>query len=169
MAWVAARRRSDVLLWATAAVVFADQLTKHWAVTALGRGRVVEVVWTLDFALSFNSGMAFSTGQQLGALIGVIALSAGIALCAAVSRVASTGVAAGLALVAGGAFGNVVDRLFRGDAWMRGSVVDFIDFGWFPSFNIADSAVTVGGVIVVAATWLEDSRTSGEAPADAAS
>jgi signal peptidase II len=163
VAWVAARRRSDVLLWATAVVVVADQLTKHWAVTALDDGRTIDVVWTLEFSLSFNSGMAFSTGRQWGALIGTVALIAGVALCVAVSRVASVGVASGLALVAGGAFGNVVDRLFRDDGWMRGSVVDFIDFGWFPSFNIADSAVTVGGLIVVAATWFEPAHRSARA------
>ena len=42
----------------------------------------------------------------------------------------------------GGALGNVLDRLFRGDGWLRGSVVDFIDFQWCPIFNVADMAVT---------------------------
>lgn len=132
-----------------------DQITKHWAVTELGSGRSVEVWWTLEFSLSFNSGMAFSTGREWGAVIGAVALIASVALCVAVSRVASGGVAVGLALVAGGAIGNVVDRLFRDDGWLRGRVVDFVDFGWFPSFNVADSAVTIGGIVVVVVTWLE--------------
>lgn len=54
-----------------------------------------------------------------------------------------------MALVAAGAAGNVIDRLFRGDAWFRGSVVDFIDLQWWPVFNVADSAITVGGVLVI--------------------
>ena len=56
-------------------------------------------------------------------------------------------VAAGFVL--GGAVGNLVDRIFRDDGWLRGSVVDFIDFQWFPIFNVADIAVNVGGAIFV--------------------
>ncbi|MEQ1699984.1 MAG: signal peptidase II, partial [Ilumatobacteraceae bacterium] len=47
------------------------------------------------------------------------------------------------------ALGNLVDRLFRGDGWLRGSVVDFIDFQWFPIFNVADMGVNVGGALFV--------------------
>lgn len=158
MAWVAARRRSYALLWVTAAVVAFDQVTKHWAVNSLDDGHVVDVAWTLEFALSFNSGMAFSTGQQWGSVIGAVALTAAVVISIAVARVSSTVMAAGLALVAGGAFGNVVDRLFREEAWLRGQVVDFVDFQWFPAFNVADAAVTIGGFTVVVATWLEGSR-----------
>ena len=49
-------------------------------------------------------------------------------------------------LVIGGAAGNVVDRLFRSPGWLRGAVVDFIDFQWWPIFNVADMAITIGGV-----------------------
>ncbi len=56
-------------------------------------------------------------------------------------------VAAGL--VMGGALGNLVDRLFRGDGWLHGSVIDFIDFQWFPIFNVADIAVNVGGGLFI--------------------
>jgi signal peptidase II len=59
----------------------------------------------------------------------------------------------GYALIAGGAIGNVVDRIFREDKWMRGRVVDFIDFQWFPVFNIADSSITVGAVVLVLGLW----------------
>ncbi|NBY46006.1 MAG: hypothetical protein EBQ64_08665 [Acidimicrobiia bacterium] len=64
-------------------------------------------------------------------------------------------------MVIGGALGNVVDRLFRGEKWLAGAVVDFIDFQWFPVFNIADSAVTVGAAILifssVASSWRANS------------
>jgi signal peptidase II len=54
------------------------------------------------------------------------------------------------AVVIGGAFGNLADRIFRGDGWLHGHVVDFIDFQWFAVFNIADSAITVGaGVLII--------------------
>jgi signal peptidase II len=55
-------------------------------------------------------------------------------------------------MIVGGAWGNVVDRLFRGEAWLRGSVVDFIDLQWWPVFNIADSAVTVGVILMFLAS-----------------
>jgi signal peptidase II len=45
--------------------------------------------------------------------------------------------------------GNLVDRLFRGRGWLRGEVIDFIDFQWFPIFNVADIAVNVGGAVFV--------------------
>jgi signal peptidase II len=51
--------------------------------------------------------------------------------------------------VAGGAAGNIVDRLFRGDAWLHGAVVDFIDLQWWPVFNIADAAIFIGGALLV--------------------
>ena len=52
-------------------------------------------------------------------------------------------------MIVGGALGNVLDRLFRGDGWMHGAVVDFIDFQWFPIFNVADMGVTIGAALLV--------------------
>jgi signal peptidase II len=57
--------------------------------------------------------------------------------------------------VIGGAAGNLVDRLTRGDGLLDGAVVDFIDFSFFPAFNLADSAITVGAVL---ALWLAARR-----------
>ena len=58
-----------------------------------------------------------------------------------------TAIAAGL--IAGGAIGNLADRLFRGEQVLRGSVIDFIDFQWFPIFNVADMAIDIGGALFV--------------------
>jgi len=67
-------------------------------------------------------------------------------------RRSARGVAAVAAsLIVGGAIGNLVDRLFRGDAWLRGAVVDFVDLQWFPIFNLADSAITIGAVTMALA------------------
>jgi signal peptidase II len=52
-------------------------------------------------------------------------------------------------LVIGGAAGNVIDRLFRSPGWLRGAVIDFIDLQWWPIFNVADMAITVGGLLLV--------------------
>jgi signal peptidase II len=55
----------------------------------------------------------------------------------------------GLVLVLGGALGNLVDRLARSPGFLRGHVVDFVAVGWFPVFNVADSCITVGAIILV--------------------
>ena len=127
-----------------AGIVAVDQLTKHWAIDALADGRVIEVVWTLQFNLAFNSGMAFSQGRGLGPLIAVVATVVIVWLLVSLRTPGSRLSTFGMGCVIGGAAGNLVDRMFRGDAWLRGSVVDFIDFQWFPIFNIADIAINVG-------------------------
>jgi signal peptidase II len=67
------------------------------------------------------------------------------------------------ALIAGGAIGNVVDRMLREDKWMNGRVVDFIDFQWFPVFNIADSCISIGAVLLVCALWMQSHEEKKEA------
>ena len=140
-------------------VVVLDQVSKTWALNALDDGRVIDVVWTLRFALGFNSGMAFSKAEGWGPVIGVVATVVLVYLLSTLRRAGSGVSATGLALVIGGASGNLVDRLFRGDAWMRGSVVDFIDLQWWPVFNVADSAITVGAVLLVLGALRESRAT----------
>lgn len=133
-------------------VVGADQLSKHWAVSHLSDGHADHVLWTLQFKLGFNSGMAFSQGTSFGPLIAIVAFMVMVVLATTLGRSDSMVVSSGVSLVLGGAFGNFVDRLFRGDAWLRGKVVDFVDFQWFPVFNVADSAITIGGTMLVIGT-----------------
>ena len=140
--------RSLRIAVALAAVVVAvDQLTKHAAVNALADGQPRHVIWTLQWNLSFNRGMAFSAGQGAGVWIGLVAVAVGAFVLIAVRRNAPAVLATAAGLVAGGAFGNVADRLFRGRGWMRGAVVDFIDLQWFPIFNVADMAVNIGAAL----------------------
>lgn len=140
---------NGLILGIVGLVLAIDQGTKHWAVTQLDDGRVVHVVWTLQFNLAFNSGMAFGRGQGWGPIIGVITLLVVVGLVLSIRRHDDTRVSVGVGLVVAGAVGNIVDRLFRGDGWLHGSVVDFIDFQWFPIFNVADIAVNVGGALLV--------------------
>ena len=63
-------------------------------------------------------------------------------------------------LVVGGAIGNIADRLFRGRAWLHGSVIDFIDFRWWPIFNVADMGVTIGGALLVLSALLQSRKVS---------
>ena len=144
------RRHALLAVGIAAAVVLIDQLTKHWAVNRLSGGRTVDVVGSLRFNLTYNSGMAFSRGAGLGPVIGIVALVVIVALLASLRRQGSIVSTVGLGLVIGGAIGNILDRLFRdGSGFLGGSVVDFIDLQWWPVFNVADSAITVGGIILV--------------------
>ena len=131
------------------AVVIADQATKNWALNSLSDGRTIDLFWTLRFNLVFNSGMAFSQGQGLGRLIGLLAIGVAVWLWSSLKKASTNLSLVGTAMLIGGALGNVVDRLFRGEKWLAGSVIDFIDLQWFPVFNIADSAVTLGAAMLI--------------------
>jgi signal peptidase II len=151
----AARSLTLVSVGVAALVVLADQLSKTWAVRRLSGGRTVDVVGSLRFNLTFNSGMAFSQGRGAGPIIGVVALVVIVVLLVSLRRTGSMLSAVGIGLVIGGAIGNVSDRLFRaGDGFLGGAVVDFIDLQWWPIFNVADMAVTTGGVILVLGSLL---------------
>ena len=137
------------------AVVVLDQLTKWWAVETLD-DRNIDLFWTLRFNLSYNTGMAFSRGQNWGPLIGVLALVIVVVLLLSIRRSTSRMSEVTVGLIIGGAIGNIIDRLFRDPGWLRGGVVDFIDFQWFPIFNVADMAITCGAVLLALSFWLEE-------------
>jgi len=135
----------------SAVIVLLDQVSKAWALRDLADGRIIHVIWTMQFNLTFNRGMAFSRGTGIGPIIGVIGLVVVVLLLLSLRRAdnALTRVATGL--IIGGALGNILDRLFRGSGWMRGAVVDFIDFQWWPVFNIADMAIMIGAATMMVA------------------
>ncbi|MDX2379198.1 MAG: signal peptidase II [Acidimicrobiia bacterium] len=156
----AGRWRAPLII--AAVVVLLDQLTKHWAVNALSDGHIIEVVWTLQFNLAFNSGMAFGRGTGFGPVIAVVATGVLVWLLISLRSEGSKLSAFGMGCVIGGAAGNLIDRFFRGDAWLRGSVVDFIDFQWFPIFNIADIAVNVGAAALIVNAILSARRATSD-------
>ena len=146
--------RLAVAVGVVAAVVLADQLTKWWAVDRLVSGPV-HVLWRLDFALSYNTGSAFSLFQGATGVIVAVAVALVAVLLVLVWRAPTLGRAAILGLILGGALGNLVDRFFRG---LHGAVVDFVDFHFFPSFNVADSCITVGCLLLVITLLREGAR-----------
>jgi signal peptidase II len=150
-------------------IVLVDQLTKHWAVNELADGRTIHVVWTLQLNLAFNSGMAFSRASGFGPVIAVVATLVIVWLLASLRGGSSWLGAFGMGCVIGGAAGNLIDRLFRDEAWLRGSVVDFIDFQWFPIFNVADIAINVGAAALILNGILVARRSHGAATEPAAS
>jgi signal peptidase II len=136
-----------------AVVVVLDQITKHWALNSLD-DRDIEVFWTLQFNLAFNTGMAFSRGEGLGPVIAVVALVVVVFFLVRLGREGGRLAAVATGLIVGGAIGNIIDRAFRGDGILDGAVVDFIDFQWFPIFNIADMGITIGGALLVLSSVL---------------
>jgi signal peptidase II len=132
-----------------AAVVLVDQLSKEWALNTLDNGRVIDLVGSLRLNLAFNTGMAFSQGEGIGPLVPIVAVTVVTLLLMAVGRSSSRWFIAGVGLIVGGSLGNVIDRLFRGDSWFDGAVVDFIDVQWWPVFNVADAAIVVGAVLLL--------------------
>lgn len=138
-----------------ALVAVVDQVVKQIMLTWLEPGVPVNVIgnW-FRFYLLFNSGAAFSMGQNLTWLFTTIQLLFVVGALALAPKITGRWELAGVALIAGGALGNVCDRLFRAPGFFYGHVVDFISVGNFAVFNIADSCITVGVVIVLAAMVL---------------
>jgi signal peptidase II len=130
-------------------IVFVDQVTKRWALSGLTGRAPRHVIWTLQWNLTRNSGMAFSKAQGIGPLIGIGAMLVVLWLAWSSRKMPGRVTAVAAGLIAGGAVGNLGDRLFRGGRFLRGSVIDFIDFQWFPIFNVADMAIDIGGVLFV--------------------
>ncbi len=140
-------------LWGLIAVIVAsDQLTKQWALNRLSDNRVIDLVGSLRFKLAFNKGMAFSQATGAGPIIGALGFVVVIVIVVWLRRSAQGAAAIAAGLIVGGAIGNLADRLLRGDAWLRGAVVDFIDVQWWPVFNVADAAISIGAVLMVVAS-----------------
>ena len=144
-------RASRMSLLVAAVIVLLDQVSKAWALRDLADGRIIHVIWTMQFNLTYNRGMAFSRGTGIGPIIGVIGLVVVALLLLSLRRADNTLTRVATGLIIGGAVGNILDRLFRGSGWMRGAVIDFIDFQWWPVFNIADMAIMIGAATMMVA------------------
>ncbi len=146
------RRRPHVVLWAAVAgaVLVLDQTTKWWAERALDDGQTRQLIgdW-LQLRLTYNPGAAFSLGTGYTVLLTFIAIAVVIVVIRMARKLGSTGWAVALGLLLGGALGNVVDRIFRDPAPLRGHVVDFIELPRWPVFNIADAAICVAAAVFV--------------------
>ena len=139
------------------AIVAGDQLTKIWIVEGLGRGSQQLVGDFLRLRVTRNTGAAFSLLTGTGQLLGVMAIVISAVVVATIPKVGRRTERVALAMVLGGAVGNVLDRIFRGTGILDGAVVDFIDFSFFPAFNVADSAITIGIVLLVLVGMLRPS------------
>lgn len=148
------------LLVAVATLVFvADQITKQIVTRTLAGGSVVQILGgaaQLEYAR--NTGAAFSLFRAGGELFAVIAIIVSMGILLYYRRTAGGPFLVRLALgcILGGAMGNLVDRI------RLGFVVDFIDFRWWPVFNVADSCIVAGVALLI----LQSFRSGQDAPGD---
>lgn len=127
-----------------------DVLSKVLVVARLEGDRSLELLGgRLLIRVSRNPGAAFSFAEGATLLFTAVAAVVVVVILRVSRRLRSRGWALSLGLLLGGASGNLVDRLFRSPGPGRGAVVDFIDLGWWPSFNVADSAIVVGALLAV--------------------
>ena len=144
----------SIVYWLSLSVVVAliDQVTKLWVGHGFGYGESKAVTDFFNLVLVYNSGAAFSFLSDAGGwqrwLLSAVAVAASVWIIWLLSRHAHQRLfSCALALILGGALGNLVDRV------MYGYVVDFLDFYWgahhFPAFNVADSAVSCGAALLL--------------------
>ncbi|ABN60579.1 MULTISPECIES: signal peptidase II [Shewanella] len=153
--------------WVAVLVFFADQLSKQWVLANFDLHESLNLLPFFNFTYVRNYGAAFSFLSDAGGwqrwLFTIVAVGFSTLLTVWLRRQSASLLKLNLAytLVIGGALGNLVDRL------MHGFVVDFIDFFWakshYPAFNIADSAICIGAVLII---W--DAFLSGKSETDSA-
>jgi signal peptidase II len=141
-------------------VVALDLITKIIAVALLTPGESPRILGGLVyFSLIRNPGAAFSMATGMTWLLALVAIGVVVVIIRMAPRLRSTAWAVSLGLVLGGACGNLIDRIFRSPGFLQGHVVDFVSvFGpnaqYFPVFNVADSAITIGGISLVVTALL---------------
>lgn len=147
----AGRRRRVAVLTSVAAFAFVlDLVSKLVVVAHLENHAPIEVVGSLlQLHVIRNSGAAFGIGEALTILLTAIATAVVVVIVRISRKLYSTPWAIALGLLLGGACGNLTDRLFRSPGVFQGAVVDFIAPSHFAVFNLADSAIVCGGVLIV--------------------
>lgn len=133
---------------AAAAVLAADQITKSLALALLPAGSRLEIAGSvLGLRVSRNPGGIF--GFLPGAGVAFLILTMVIVTVVVIWSIRTGESPVLFGMVAGGGLGNLTDRIFRGPGFLSGKVVDFIDLSFWPTFNVADAAISVGVVLLL--------------------
>lgn len=148
-------RRVLLLAGIAVAVLVIDAVTKALIVASIAEGENVRILGGLVYLTQIrNPGAAFSMATGMTWVLAIVAIAVVAFIIRMAPRLHSTPWAVCLGLILGGALGNLSDRVFRAPGFLQGHVVDFISvFGpnaeYFPAFNAADSAISIGGVMLV--------------------
>ncbi|MFH9607859.1 signal peptidase II [Streptomyces sp. NPDC017448] len=144
-------KRKILVLLAVAAVAYLlDLVTKMIVVAKLEHQPPIDVIgdW-LQFRAIRNAGAAFGFGEAFTVIFTIIAAGVIVVIVRLARKLHSLPWAVALGLLLGGALGNLTDRLFRAPGVFEGAVVDFIAPKHFAVFNLADSAIVCGGILIV--------------------
>lgn len=153
-------RRIGMLVVIAVVVVALDLMIKAAVVAQIEPGHPVRILdGAVYLVLVRNAGAAFSIATGMTWLLSIVAVAVVIVIIRMARRLRSTGWAWGLGLVLGGALGNLIDRIFRAPGVFQGHVVDYISVAsshgeYWPVFNIADSCIVTGGILLVLLAFL---------------
>jgi signal peptidase II len=143
-------RRVALLIAVALFVVAADVISKAIVVAKMAGHPPIRLLGgALTITLTRNGGAAFSIGTSMTIVFTAIALGVVIYILRTARNLRSIGWAITLGLLLGGAAGNLLDRIFRAPGLFQGHVVDWIQLPDWPVFNLADSSIVIGGVLVV--------------------
>lgn len=141
------------LLVIAGAIALADQITKTVALKTLDDGAVHVVGDVIQLRLTRNSGGAFSLLTGLTPLLTFLAVGAVLLVARIGQRSNDRLTVLAWSMVLGGALGNLADRVARTPGFPSGEVVDFVKVGGWPTFNLADAAITLGVAMLLIRTW----------------
>jgi signal peptidase II len=149
--------RSAGTLFAVASAAWVlDRVSKVWVEHALaGRPPITLIPGVLDLRFTTNPGGAFSLGQRTPWIFVGASILVSVAIVATAFRHTNAATSLALGLILGGAVGNLTDRFVRGPGF-SGQVVDFVDLHVWPVFNLADSAIVVGAVVLAISSIAAD-------------
>jgi len=141
----ASKRQLVLIIFVVAGL---DTLTKSLALAHLGAKPVRVFGSFLTLHLRYNSGAAFSIAANRTALLSAFSLAVATLIMVRSARMTRRSWLCGAGLVVGGISGNLIDRIFRPPGALSGQVVDWIEITHWPTFNLADSSIVVGAILV---------------------
>jgi signal peptidase II len=147
-------RRYFIAVGLAISIVTVDLLTKRLASIELVDESIEIIPGFLSLTYVENPGAAFSLLPGAGPFVGLAAIAVAIGVLWSLRKERPTLEVVAFGLIVGGAIGNLVDRIFRGDGFLDGKVIDWIDLWWIPTFNIADMAITVAVGLLLVQAWL---------------
>ncbi|HEY7468083.1 MAG TPA: signal peptidase II [Acidimicrobiia bacterium] len=146
-------RRYAIAVGLAAAVVLVDLLTKRWASIELVSEPLVMIPGFLELSYTENPGAAFSLFQNAGPFLGAAAIAVTTGLLMSLRRERPLLETAAFGLIIGGALGNLIDRIFRGEGVLDGYVIDWVNLWWIPTFNMADMSITIAVGLLLIQAW----------------